>query len=47
MGVVKFLTAMGLFYGQTQEFLTVLQGLAADADNAKRSNGDNEGDNEQ
>jgi len=36
MGVVKFLTAMGLFTGQSQEFFAVLQGLAADADAATR-----------
>ena len=36
MGVVQFLTAMGLFIGQPKAFLDLLQGLAADADNAQR-----------
>jgi hypothetical protein len=36
MGVVQFLTAMGLFLGQPKAFLDLLQGLAADADNAQR-----------
>jgi hypothetical protein len=40
MGVVKFLTAMGLFSGQSQAFLTFMQDLATEADNAKRNNGD-------
>jgi hypothetical protein len=35
MGVVNFLTAMGLFIGQSQAFFEVLQDLAADADAAK------------
>jgi hypothetical protein len=35
-GVVNFLTAMGLFIGQSKEFFQVLQQLAQDADNAKR-----------
>jgi hypothetical protein len=37
MGVVKFLTAMGLFIGQSQAFFTLMQDLAAEADNAKRN----------
>ncbi|HKW19238.1 MAG TPA: hypothetical protein VJO35_17150 [Terriglobales bacterium] len=36
MGVVKFLTDMGLFIGQPREFFAVLQDLAADADAARR-----------
>jgi hypothetical protein len=36
MGVVTFLTAMGLFIGQPKAFFDLLQSLAADADNAKR-----------
>jgi hypothetical protein len=36
MGVVKFLTAMGLFSGQTQEFFTFMTGLAQAADAAQR-----------
>jgi len=39
MGVVKFLTAMGLFMGQPKPFFELLQDLAAEADNAKRSGG--------
>src|SRR5215475_10719699 len=39
MGAVKFLTAMGLFIGQPKAFFDLLQGLAADADNAKRRDG--------
>jgi hypothetical protein len=35
MGVVDFLTAMGLFRGQSREFFTVLRGLAAAADAAR------------
>jgi hypothetical protein len=35
MGVVDFLTAMGLFRGQPPEFFTVLRGLAAAADAAR------------
>jgi len=37
MGVVKFLTAMGLFIGQPKAFFDLLQDLAADADAAKRN----------
>ena len=37
MGVVKFLTAMGLFIGQSQAFFTLMQDLAAEADNARRN----------
>jgi hypothetical protein len=40
MGVVKFLTAMGLFIGQPNAFFELLQDLAAEADNAKRRGGD-------
>ena len=36
MGVVNFLTAMGLFKGQSQDFFTTLQNLAQDADKARR-----------
>src|SRR6516162_3006520 len=36
MGVVKFLTNMGLFNGQSREFLAVLADLAEDADEARR-----------
>jgi len=39
MGVVKFLTAMGLFMGQPKPFFELLQDLAAEADNAKRRGG--------
>lgn len=36
MGVVNFLTAMGLFIGQPPGFFELLKDLASDADNAKR-----------
>ena len=36
MGVVNFLTAMGLFIGQSPDFFTMLKSLAADADAATR-----------
>jgi hypothetical protein len=36
MGVVQFLTAMGLFIGQPPQFFELLKGLAADADQARR-----------
>jgi len=36
MRVVTFLTDMGLFIGQSQEFFNVLNGLARDADSAQR-----------
>jgi hypothetical protein len=37
MGVVKFLTAMGLFIGQSNMmFFELLQDLASAADNAQR-----------
>jgi hypothetical protein len=36
VGVVKFLTAMGLFIGQSSEFFKVLTDLAEDADEASR-----------
>jgi hypothetical protein len=36
MGVVKFLTAMGLFIGQSKEFFALLIDLAEDADEATR-----------
>src|SRR5215467_7597541 len=35
MGVVNFLTAMGLFIGQSPQFFELLQDLAADADKAR------------
>jgi hypothetical protein len=36
MGVVKFLTAMGLFIGQSEDFFELLRDLAEDADEARR-----------
>jgi hypothetical protein len=36
MGVVKFLTAMGLFIGQSPEFFAFMTQLAMQADNARR-----------
>src|SRR3954470_14993645 len=36
MGVVKFLTAMGLFRGQSPMFFALMHQLAQDADNARR-----------
>jgi hypothetical protein len=36
MGVVNFLTAMGLFSGQSSAFFALLRGLAQDADQARR-----------
>jgi len=36
MGAVRFLTAMGLFIGQSKEFFQLLMDLAEDADQAKR-----------
>ena len=39
MGVVNFLTAMGLFMGQSPQFFEVLKDLAADADHARRGTG--------
>ena len=36
MGVVNFLTAMGLFSGQSPEFFALMRDLAADADAARR-----------
>jgi hypothetical protein len=36
MGVVKFLTAMGLFIGQPPAFFEMLKDLASEADAAKR-----------
>ena len=38
MGVVKFLTDMGLFKGQSKEFFALLADLAEDADEARREN---------
>ena len=38
MGVVKFLTAMGLFIGQSPAFFSLLRDLASDADQARRDN---------
>jgi hypothetical protein len=36
MGVVKFLSDMGLFIGQSKEFFAFLTDLAEDADEARR-----------
>jgi hypothetical protein len=36
MGVVNFLTAMGLFIGQSDQFFELLRDLAEDADEATR-----------
>lgn len=36
-GVVKFLTDMGLFIGQSPKFFTLIRDLAEDADDAKRT----------
>jgi hypothetical protein len=36
MGALKFLTAMGLFIGQTPQFFEFMQDLAQAAENAKR-----------
>ena len=36
MGVVKFLTAMGLFIGQSEDFFELLRDLAEDADEVRR-----------
>src|SRR6266480_5394250 len=36
MGVVSFLTAMGLFIGQSPEFFAFMRDLAEDADEARR-----------
>jgi hypothetical protein len=40
MGVVNFLTAMGLFVGQSKEFFALLRDLAEDADEARRGHED-------
>src|SRR6266478_4135912 len=40
MGVVNFLTAMGLFIGQSPAFFNVLRNLAQEADAARRGCGD-------
>ena len=40
MAAVQALTADGLFIGQTQEFMELLQDLAADADAARRGDED-------
>jgi hypothetical protein len=40
MGVVNFLTAMGLFIGQSKQFFQLLKQLAQDADAAQRECGD-------
>jgi len=37
MGVVNFLTAMGLFAGQSPAFFALMRDLAEDADEARRS----------
>jgi hypothetical protein len=39
MGALKFLTAMGLFIGQSKAFFDFMQDLSEDADKAKRSGG--------
>jgi hypothetical protein len=39
-GALKFLTAMGLFIGQSKEFFALLRDLAEDADDAGRRNED-------
>jgi hypothetical protein len=39
MGVVNFLTAMGLFIGQSPQFFELLKDLAADADHARHGTG--------
>ena len=36
MGVVKFLTDMGLFIGQSKEFFQLMRDLAEAADEAER-----------
>jgi hypothetical protein len=36
MAVVKFLTAMGLFIGQSPQFFELMHDLATDADRARR-----------
>ncbi len=36
MGTLKFLTAMGLFMGQSPAFFEFMQDLAEDADEARR-----------
>jgi hypothetical protein len=36
MGAVKFLTAMGLFAGQSKQFFELLHDMAADADAARQ-----------
>jgi hypothetical protein len=40
MGALKFLTAMGLFIGQSKAFFDFMQDLAAEADSAKRNGED-------
>jgi hypothetical protein len=42
MGVVNFLTSMGLFIGQSKKFFAMLGGLAADADAARRGEDEQE-----
>jgi hypothetical protein len=42
MAVAKFLTEMGLFIGQRKEFFEQLQGLAEDADKARRRTDQND-----
>jgi hypothetical protein len=36
MGALKFLTAMGLFIGQSEDFFELMRDLAEDADEARR-----------
>jgi hypothetical protein len=40
MGVVNFLTAMGLFLGQSKEFFPLMRNLAHEADEARREHED-------
>jgi hypothetical protein len=43
MGVVKFLTDMGLFVGQSPAFFEYMKDLAEDADEARRGRGNRMG----
>ena len=40
MGAVAFLTAMGLFIGQSPQFFEVMRELAEEADAARRADDD-------
>ena len=44
MGALKFLTAMGLFIGQSPMFFELMRDLAEDADDAKRGDDGKHGD---